>query len=78
VGGRGYRCRALRAALPGFAGEDFPRARCAQFLPSFRTKPRWFPNGHPYLEGVFSWEPLAVQLQEERCDGAAVLEGAYE
>lgn len=23
------------------------------------------PNGHAYLDGVFSWEPLAVQLREE-------------
>jgi hypothetical protein len=22
------------------------------------------PNGHAYLDGVFSWEPLAVQLRE--------------
>ena len=22
------------------------------------------PNGHAYLDGIFSWEPLAVQLRE--------------
>jgi hypothetical protein len=22
------------------------------------------PNGHDYLDGVFPWEPLAVQLRE--------------
>jgi len=22
------------------------------------------PNGHAYLDGVFSWEPLAIQLHE--------------
>jgi len=23
------------------------------------------PNGHAYLDGIFSWEPLAVQMREE-------------
>jgi arabinogalactan endo-1,4-beta-galactosidase len=22
------------------------------------------PNGHAYVDGIFSWEPLAVQLRE--------------